>query len=128
MNVFETVKTDISVLNAAKRNGIRSNNHGMAKCPFLDDHHPSLKLNDHYFYCFGCGATGDVMTDPMFFSKTDCSDNERQAGRPGGRFLVVERRTVIIFKVCLFLAGRTYFRASPITTPGLPFMFLTVSE
>ena len=33
----------------------------MACCPFHDDRHPSLKLNEDYFYCFGCGATGDVI-------------------------------------------------------------------
>jgi hypothetical protein len=33
----------------------------MTKCPFHDDHEPSLKLNGDYFYCFGCGAHGDVV-------------------------------------------------------------------
>ena len=33
----------------------------MIKCPFHDDHTPSMKLNDDYFYCFGCGAHGDVI-------------------------------------------------------------------
>jgi hypothetical protein len=33
----------------------------MCRCPFHDDHNPSLKLNQNYFYCFGCGATGDVI-------------------------------------------------------------------
>ena len=33
----------------------------MACCPFHDDKHPSMKLNEDYFYCFGCGATGDVI-------------------------------------------------------------------
>ena len=28
---------------------------------FHDDRHPSMKLNERYFYCFGCGATGDVI-------------------------------------------------------------------
>ena len=23
--------------------------------------YPSMKLNERYFYCFGCGATGDVI-------------------------------------------------------------------
>ena len=32
----------------------------MARCPFHDDHLPSLKL-DQRFYCFGCGASGDVI-------------------------------------------------------------------
>ena len=33
----------------------------MACCPFHDDKNPSMKLNEEYFYCFGCGATGDVI-------------------------------------------------------------------
>ena len=33
----------------------------MICCPFHDDRHPSMKLNEDYFYCFGCGATGDVI-------------------------------------------------------------------
>ena len=33
----------------------------MVCCPFHDDHTPSLKLNVDYFYCFGCGAGGDVV-------------------------------------------------------------------
>ena len=32
----------------------------MATCPFHEDHTPSLKLDQRY-YCFGCGATGDVI-------------------------------------------------------------------
>ena len=28
---------------------------------FHKDRHPSLKLYDDHFYCFGCGATGDVI-------------------------------------------------------------------
>ena len=61
MNLFEIVKSHVNVPDAAERYGIKTNHHGMAKCPFHDDHHPSLKLNHHYFYCFGCGATGDVI-------------------------------------------------------------------
>ena len=33
----------------------------MACCPFHNDRHPSLKLNEDYFFCFGCGAKGDVI-------------------------------------------------------------------
>ena len=32
----------------------------MALCPFHEDHHPSMKLDQRY-YCFGCRATGDVI-------------------------------------------------------------------
>ena len=40
---------------------IRDRRNGMACCPFHDDKNPSMKLNEEYFYCFGCGATGDVI-------------------------------------------------------------------
>lgn len=33
----------------------------MICCPFHNDHHPSMKLNTTYYYCLGCGATGDVI-------------------------------------------------------------------
>ena len=61
MNLFETVKASVSVPDAAKMYELRPNHHGMVRCPFHDDRHPSLKLNEDYFYCFGCGATGDVI-------------------------------------------------------------------
>ena len=61
MNLFETVKASVSVPDAAKMYGLRPNHHSMVRCPFHDDRHPSLKLNEDYFYCFGCGATGDVI-------------------------------------------------------------------
>ena len=32
-----------------------------AVCPFHDDHTPSMKI-DQSFYCFGCQASGDVIT------------------------------------------------------------------
>ena len=41
--------------------GIEVRRNGMACCPFHDDKNPSMKLNEDYFYCFGCGATGDVI-------------------------------------------------------------------
>ena len=60
-NVFETVKQSVTVREAAERYGIEVKRGGMACCPFHDDKNPSMKLNEEYFYCFGCGATGDVI-------------------------------------------------------------------
>ena len=60
-SVFEVVKQSVTVREAAELYGIEVNRGGMACCPFHDDRHPSLKLNEDYFYCFGCGATGDVI-------------------------------------------------------------------
>ena len=60
-NVFEMVKQSVTIREAAERYGIEVKRGGMACCPFHDDKNPSMKLNEEYFYCFGCGATGDVI-------------------------------------------------------------------
>ena len=60
-SVFEAVKQSVTVREAAQMYGIEVNRSGMACCPFHDDKNPSMKLNEEYFYCFGCGATGDVI-------------------------------------------------------------------
>ena len=61
MTIYETVKTAVSVRQAAEHYGLEVNRNGMTLCPFHHDRHPSLKLYDDHFYCFGCGATGDVI-------------------------------------------------------------------
>ncbi len=60
-SVFEVVKQSVTAREAAEMYGIAVGRGGMACCPFHDDRHPSMKLNEDYFYCFGCGATGDVI-------------------------------------------------------------------
>lgn len=60
MDIFVTVKAAVTVSQAAEHYGLQVNRNGMTCCPFHDDRHPSMKLNERYFYCFGCGATGDV--------------------------------------------------------------------
>ena len=60
MNIFETVKQAVTTRQAAERYGIRVERNGMCRCPFHDDSTPSMKL-DRRYYCFGCGATGDVI-------------------------------------------------------------------
>ena len=61
MNLFETVKSSITVKQAAEYYGCKVNRGDMICCLFHDERHPSMKLNRDYFYCFGCGATGDVI-------------------------------------------------------------------
>ena len=60
-NIFEAVREAVPISVAAERYGLNANRAGMVCCPFHDDHKPSLKLNEDYFYCFGCGAGGDVV-------------------------------------------------------------------
>ena len=60
MSIFQTIKENITPRQAAERYGLSVNNKGMICCPFHEDDRPSLKLNEDYFYCFGCHAHGDV--------------------------------------------------------------------
>ena len=61
MTIYENIKAAISVKQAAEHYGLKVSRNGMACCPFHHDRHPSLKLNENYFFCFGCGAKGDVI-------------------------------------------------------------------
>lgn len=61
MNLFEAVKAAVTPRIAAERYGLPVRQGNMICCPFHDDRTPSMKLNEDYFYCFGCGAHGDVI-------------------------------------------------------------------
>ena len=61
MTFFETVKNAVTVKQAAEYYGCKANRGDMICCLFHDERHPSMKLNRDYFYCFGCGATGEVI-------------------------------------------------------------------
>ena len=61
MTMYETIKAAVPMRQAAEHYGLKANHNGMACCPFHNDRHPSLKLNEDYFFCFGCGAKGDVI-------------------------------------------------------------------
>ncbi len=61
MSIFETIKAAVSVPQAAAYYGMKIQHNQMTCCCFHDDHHPSLKLNDTYFYCFACLEHGDVI-------------------------------------------------------------------
>ena len=61
MNQFEIIKTAVTPRQAAENYGLTVSRNGMTCCPFHKDRYPSLKLNEDYFFCFGCGASGDVI-------------------------------------------------------------------
>ena len=61
MTIFEKVKNSVTLIDAVAQYGLAVNRNNMVCCPFHNDKNPSLKLNDTYFYCFGCGASGDVI-------------------------------------------------------------------
>ena len=61
MKLYEAVKATVQPRMAAEHYGLKVNHSEMACCPFHNDRNPSLKLNEDYYYCFGCGANGDVI-------------------------------------------------------------------
>lgn len=61
MTIYESVKASVTPRMAAERYGLRVHPNGMVCCPFHPDRHPSMKLNPDYYYCFGCGSSGDVV-------------------------------------------------------------------
>ncbi len=59
--IFDTLKARITVPQAAAYYGVRIGQNGMCRCPFHSDKTPSMKINETYYYCFGCHSTGDVI-------------------------------------------------------------------
>ena len=61
MTIFEEVKELVDVEAAARHYGVEVHRGNMALCPFHMERHPSCKLYDDHYYCFGCQAHGDVI-------------------------------------------------------------------
>ena len=61
MRIFEIIKENVNLREAAERYGVEVNHYGMALCPFHNDRHPSLYVADDHYYCFACGEHGDVI-------------------------------------------------------------------
>lgn len=61
MNLFENVKAAVTVRQSVEHYGLKIGRGDMTCCPFHNDRTPSMKLNEDYFYCFGCGIHGDVI-------------------------------------------------------------------
>ena len=59
-NIFTTVKAAVTTKQAAEYYGLKVSRNGMTCCPFHEDRHPSMKVDERY-YCFGCHETGDVI-------------------------------------------------------------------
>ena len=58
--MFEEIKDAVSTREAASFYGLSVQRGGKVCCPFHNDKHPSMKV-DQRFHCFGCGADGDVI-------------------------------------------------------------------
>ena len=61
MSLYQKIKSAITVRQVGEMYGMEPDRHGMVCCPFHSDNHPSMMLNDSYYYCFACGANGDAI-------------------------------------------------------------------
>lgn len=57
----EEIKRTVSMTELVWKYGLYPNRAGFIRCPFHNgDKNASLKIYKDSFYCFGCGASGDV--------------------------------------------------------------------
>lgn len=64
VDVFGEIVRRVPAVEAARLYGVSVDRRGRALCPFHTEDTPSCRFypGDRGFYCFGCGAGGDVLT------------------------------------------------------------------
>ena len=63
-SIFEQIKFKVTARQVAESYGIKVSRNGMACCPFHNDKHPSMKIDQNY-YCFACGL--------FYYSECGCT-------------------------------------------------------
>jgi DNA primase len=65
---------------------------GMCLCPFHGEKSPSMKVNEipGYFYCFGCGESGNVIKFLSKYQKWSYSDTANQCIRLINKEITIE--------------------------------------
>lgn len=59
----EDIKAMYSMCDIVTRYGLHINRNGFCHCPFhTGDRTPSLKIYERDYYCYACGANGDIFT------------------------------------------------------------------
>lgn len=64
MDIFETVKEKLDIVNVAEYYGLELDRHGKCCCPFHAEKTPSFSISrkKQMYYCFGCNVGGDVIS------------------------------------------------------------------
>ena len=108
MGLFDEVKQNVTVRQAAEIYGLKPNRSGLIRCIFHNDKLPSMKV-DRRYYCFGCGCTGDAidftaqlfglgLRDAAMKLADDFGINYSARGRdsPAGRRNVTDGKDVLL--------------------------------
>lgn len=61
-DVFNAVKSCVTMRQAAENYGLHINRSGFVCCPFHNEKTASMKIYDSTFHCFGCGEHGDIIS------------------------------------------------------------------
>ena len=111
MTIFEAVKSMVTPRMAADHFGLSVSRNGMVCCPFHDDQHPSMKLYEDHYHCFGCQANGDVIA---FTSKLFGITPLEAAQKLAADFGIREDRPSVLAKLKMYTTqaenGKLCFR------------------
>lgn len=92
---YDAIRSSVSMPDLLKREGIEVRK-GWAICPFHVDHNPSMKVYDDGFYCFVCGAGGDIVN---FYAKLHGLKNSEAARElSGGKSLTYSQSIEVLKK------------------------------
>ena len=77
----DEIKQTYSMTDIVTRYGFRPDRNGFINCPFHNgDKNASLKIYKDSFYCFGCGANGDIFKFVMLMDNISFRDAFLQLG------------------------------------------------
>lgn len=80
MSDIEEIKQNNPMPEVARRYGIEINRAGFCRCPFHNERTASMKIYAQSFYCFGCGAGGDVIDFVRLYERCDFKTAFRMLG------------------------------------------------
>ena len=58
-NIFQDIKDRVDLKDLVRFYGLEVDRGGFACCPFHNEKHPSFKVYEDHYHCFGCGEHGD---------------------------------------------------------------------
>jgi DNA primase len=80
MSNIEEVKQNNPMPEVVRRYGIEINRAGFCRCPFHNEKTASMKIYPTSFFCYGCGAGGDVIDFVRLYEHSDFKTAFRMLG------------------------------------------------
>lgn len=80
MSDIEEIKQNNPMPEVVRRYGIEINRAGFCRCPFHNEKTASMKIYPTSFFCYGCGAGGDVIDFVRLYERCDFKTAFRMLG------------------------------------------------